>query len=631
MSKIRILPEETANRIAAGEVVERPASVVKELVENSIDAGAKKITVRTENGGRKVIQVSDDGCGMDNDDAMLAIEAHATSKINESYDIDRITTLGFRGEALPSIAAVSRLRLQTREHDQVAGVELVVNGGTLRDFRDCGCAPGTDIQVRNLFFNLPARRKFLRRPATEDRHIQEAVLLQALGHPEISFELDMNGQTALLAGRNIDTGPRIAMLLGKDTFKAMIPVDYREAGIHITGYIARPGITRSKRREQRAFVNGRPAESGSIYYGLREAYHTLVMKGRYPPVVLYLEMPPEQVDVNVHPTKREVRFRDGRLVAQLVSAAVRRALRDYAAGDVQSKHSHVASQNTERQHATGEMQPPGTERQFPEWTPAGINATTVPAAHSPPPISTAVPGAKLADRAVHAQTSNSASSLSGQPSQTQQTEYDASGATGPSPSAATRNELQNLRVLGVYKALYLIAEGPSGLVLIDQHAAHERILFEKLLTAAKARDGVSQPLLIPVTVELAPSDADILVNNQEHFSKLGFGIEPFGGGTFMINAIPAHFPQENVTGMVQDIVDELRDGTGRAPRADEVRVAQAACKHAVKAEDPLAPDEINQLIKDLAQAEMPYTCPHGRPVMINIPDSELQKRFGRRM
>lgn len=630
MSKIRILPEETANRIAAGEVVERPASVVKELVENSIDAGAKKITVQTENGGRKLIQVSDDGCGMDNDDAMLAIEAHATSKIIESYDIDRITTLGFRGEALPSIAAVSRLRLQTREHDHVAGVELVVNGGTLRDVHDCGCAPGTDIQVRNLFFNLPARRKFLRRPSTEDRHIQEAVLLQALGHPEISFELNMNGQTTLLAGRNIDTGPRIAMLLGKDTFKAMIPVDYREAGIHITGYIARPGITRSKRREQRAFVNGRPAESGSIYYGLREAYHTLVMKGRYPPVVIYLEMPPEQVDVNVHPTKREVRFRDGRLVAQLVSAAVRRTLRDYAAGDVQSKHPHVTAQDIAGKQADTEKHPSATEQQFPEWTPPGSDAPPTPAEHSYPSNAPDFRSPSLMGGHAHAKNNNNHDSSSRQPAQLQPTEH-VNGPSGPSPSAATQNELQNLRVLGVYKALYLIAEGPSGLVLIDQHAAHERILFEKLLTAAEARDGVSQPLLIPVTVELAPSDSDILINNQKHFSKLGFGIEPFGGGTFIINAIPAHFPQENVTGMVQDIVDELRDGTGSAPRADEVRVAQAACKHAVKAEDPLAPDEINQLIKDLARAEMPYTCPHGRPVMINIPDSELQKRFGRRM
>ncbi|MFO7821006.1 MAG: DNA mismatch repair endonuclease MutL [Lentisphaeria bacterium] len=620
MSRIRILPEETANRIAAGEVVERPASVVKELLENSIDAGADKITVRTENGGRKLIQVSDDGCGMDNDDAMLCLEAHATSKINETYDIDRISTLGFRGEALPSIAAVSRFRLQTRPHEKVAGVELVVSGGTLRDVLDCGCAPGTDIQVRNLFFNLPARRKFLRRPATEDMHIQETVLLQALGHPNIAFELEMNGQKVLQAGRNIDTGSRIAMLLGKDTFRSMIPVDYQEAGINITGYISRPGVTRSKRREQRAFVNGRPAESSSIFYGLREAYHTLVMKGRYPPVVLYVDMPPDQVDVNVHPTKREVRFRDGRTVAQIVSAAVRRALREFAAGDSVELQPHLANRGGGLKPAESPPSTPvATEQRFPNWerntspVQPAVSGDTPPAQASP---ETAWP------------TDVSSENAQGQASGRWADNY--ATPNGPSPSAATRNELQHLEVLGVYKALYLIAEGPSGLVLIDQHAAHERILFEKLLAAAEAKDGTSQPLLIPVTVELSPSDADILENNRGEFTRLGFGLEEFGGGTYVINAIPAHFPQENVSGMMQDIIDELRHGTGRAPRADEIAVAQAACKHAVRSEDPLASDEITRLIEDLARAEMPYTCPHGRPVMINIPDSELQKRFGRR-
>ena len=630
MSNIRILPEEIANRIAAGEVIERPASVVKELVENSIDAGAQKITVRTDNGGRKLIQVSDDGCGMDRDDAMLCIEAHATSKINESYDIDRISTLGFRGEALPSIAAVSRFRLQTRQADDIAGVEIVVSGGTLRDVRECGCAPGTDVQVRNLFFNLPARRKFLRRPSTEDLHIQEAVLLQALGHPGISFELEMNGQRVLQVGRNIDTGSRIGMLLGRETFKAMIPVDYSESGIHISGFVARPGITRAKRREQRAFVNGRPAESSSIYYGLREAYHTLVMKGRYPPAVLHIGMPAELVDVNVHPTKREVRFRDGRLLAQLVAAAVRRALREFAAGDPIQTQPHLRGGAPASMPTAQQTHPaPPAEQRFPGWErrdsvpppqPSEWHQSRQPDAEFPqttPGSSFTHPATATPDAAAHQQPETSPG-LGARPG-------------GPSASAATRAELESLRVLGVYKALYMIAEGASGLVLIDQHAAHERILFEKLLRAAEAQDGTSQPLLLPVTVELSPSDADVLDRNREEFARLGFGIEPFGGGTYIVNAIPAHFPQENVAGMLQDIVDELRDGTGRAPRADEIAVAQAACKHAVKSEDPLAPEEIGQLIKDLAGTEMPYTCPHGRPVMINLPDSELQKRFGRRM
>ncbi|MCF7853417.1 MAG: DNA mismatch repair endonuclease MutL [Candidatus Pacebacteria bacterium] len=612
MSHIRILPEDLANRIAAGEVIERPASVVKELVENAIDAGAARIVVETRRGGRQLVHVTDDGCGMDRDDALLSIEAHATSKITDAYDIDRITTLGFRGEALPSIAAVSRFRLRTRSHEDVAGVELFMDGGTLRDVRDCGCPPGTSVRVQNLFHNLPARRKFLRSAKTEDQHIQEAVLLQALAHPGTAFELIMDERPVLNVGGSTDMGDRVGMLLGRDVFRAMIPVGYTEDDVVVEGFVARPGMTRSNRREQRAFVNGRSAQSDAIYFGIRDAYHTLVMKGRYPPAVLYLSMPPERVDVNVHPTKREVRFRDARTVSQIVAAAIRHALRALAASSPapsrETLRPHGQSQPQTASHAPAPVQ----QQRFSQWrtrdmdpgTPVGIQ----PGAGGPTWDRSAEP---------RCNTDGPAPEEGHLPK-------------GPSPSAATREEIRHLRVLGVFRELYLIAEGPSGLVLVDQHAAHERILFERLLASARSQDGTSQSLLLPVTVELAPADSALLNRNQDHFTRLGFAIEPFGGDTFLITGVPGHFPQENVAGMLRDILDDMRESPGNVSRPDDIRVAQAACKHAVRSEDPLSKREIDQLLRDLAEAEMPYTCPHGRPVMINIPVLELEKRFGRR-
>ncbi len=618
MSSIRILPDEISNRIAAGEVVERPASVVKELVENSVDAGARRISVAIENGGRKLVQVTDDGCGMDKDDAMLCLEAHATSKIAEVFDIDRITTLGFRGEALPSIAGVSRFRLQTRQRGAVAGVEVLVDGGTLKNVQDCGCAEGTNITVRNLFYNLPARRKFLRSAATEEAHIQEMVLLQALAHPSLGFELSINGQKVFQVPPESDVRSRVGMLLGRDVLDRMTPVEYSEADMHVRGFIARPGMTRSNRREQRVVVNGRPAVADPIYFGIRDAYHTLVMKGRYPPVVLYLELPSDQVDVNVHPTKREVRFRDGRGVSQVVAAAVRRTLQGLASDYA----GHVGGSTHPRPpQPVQPLVPPPHQQEFITQVEMPRNFSTTPLAT--PSASQATPPSWLPP--------------TGAPSESPFLEQEpvvSSGhgvIKGTSASAATRPEIRSLKVLGVYRSLYLVAEGEHGLVLIDQHAAHERILFERLLATARDKDGASQALLIPLNVEFTPADAQFLKQNLQTFLGLGFGIEEFGGNSFLVTGIPAHFPQENVEGMLRDVLDDLRDAPGMSRRPDEVRIAQAACKHAVRAEDPLTREEIETLLTALAETEMPYTCPHGRPVMINLPEIELQKRFGRRV
>ncbi|NLZ63638.1 MAG: DNA mismatch repair endonuclease MutL, partial [Lentisphaerae bacterium] len=332
MGSIKVLSAEVAGRIAAGEVIERPASVLKELVENSIDAGATRIRVNSEQGGQKLLQVIDNGCGMDRQDAMLCLEAHATSKIREESDVGQIHTLGFRGEALPSISSVSRFLLQTRTADSLTGTEIIVNYGKIENISDCGCAPGCNIKVSHLFGNLPARRKFLKGPATEDSHIEETMRLLALSRPDIAFELHLNGRAALQVTAAQDIAARTAMLLGKDAFAAMLPVNYSEDGLHVYGYISKPGFTRNNRREQRIIVNGRAATADTVYFAIRDTYDTLILKGRYPSVVLYLDLAPERVDVNVHPTKHEVRFREPMRIANIISAALRQALRGLPGG-----------------------------------------------------------------------------------------------------------------------------------------------------------------------------------------------------------------------------------------------------------------------------------------------------------
>jgi DNA mismatch repair protein MutL len=645
MSVIRILPSEISNRIAAGEVIERPASVVKELLENSLDAGASRISVLITQGGRTSIQVSDNGCGMDRDDALLCLEAHATSKIRESQDIERIRTLGFRGEAVPSIASVSLFQLQTRQESQVAGTEVLVDGGTIREVRECGCAPGTSIRVRNLFAHLPARRKFLRGQATEEAHIQEVVLLQALAHPGVAFELKAEGRTLLKVNATEDGAARIGMLLGRSIFDSLLPVDYEEAGVRVSGFVARPGVTRSTRREQRIFVNGRPASASMIYLGIRDAYQSLVVKGRYPAVVLYLELPPDHVDVNVHPAKREVRFRDERLVGQITAAAVRKALRapvleatpsladETRPGDASAPSfptprifqspsqprldlPPVVSPTRPAVRVPVAGAPPDSPEPETSASPAGAAPTPDMGSLPPPEVETAC-GAGTPATVPPGQAAMIPPPVSAVPEM-------------PPAAVSSEEEIRSLEIQGTLAGRYLIALGRRGLVLVDQRAAHERVLFERLLAVAKERDGKSQPLLLPVTVELSPADAVLLKKNLVHFQCFGFGLEEFGGQTFLVTAVPPHFPQDNLAGLLRNVLDDVRQSPGMTRRGDEVQVARAACRCAVSADSVLAPVEQRQLLNDLAGTEMPYTCPRGRPVMINISLAELEKRFGRR-
>jgi DNA mismatch repair protein MutL len=619
MSVIRILPEDVSNRIAAGEVIERPASIVKELAENALDAGARRIAIAIERGGRALVRVVDDGCGMDSEDALLCLEAHATSKIRSNHDIECINTLGFRGEALPSIASVSRFTLVTRQHDAELGTEVVSHGGVIYSVNEVGAAPGTSVTVKNLFYNMPARRKFLRTVATEETHIESTTLALALAHPDVGFDLTFDGRAVIAVRPGSDRVTRTTMLLGRDTMQAMIPVDFQDDGIRVTGFTARPGLTRGSRKEQRSYVNGRPVTADPVYHAIRDAYHTLVMKGRYAPTLLFIELDPDRVDINVHPAKREVRFRDNRAITQVVSSAIRRAL---------------------QKEVTGLSTPvPG-----PLPTPAGIAVSDVPTqpdspliqphlAVTPPlaapPAFAGTPSQGLVD----VPAGPAAPVAQAPPGDTVPIipEGQPIAAAGTSLSAANRDEIGQLKVLGALSDLFLVAEGPRGMVLIDQHAAHERVMYEKFLAQARAKDGTGQGLLMPITLEFSAADANSLRKNVDQLRALGFDIDDFGGNTFIVAAVPAHFPQENVGGTLRDILDSLHADGLSARRVDEDRITMAACKAAVKAHDHLRPEEIDRLLEELVATELPYTCPHGRPTMINIPFSELDKRFGRRV
>jgi DNA mismatch repair protein MutL len=635
MSRIHVLPTEVANRIAAGEVIERPASVVKELVENSIDAGAKRITVQSQNGGKTLIQVTDDGCGMDADDAILCLEPHSTSKIRTTEDIERITTMGFRGEAIPSIASVSRFHLQTRQAGAAAGTEVLIENGTMKEVRECGCPIGTNIRIGHLFGGLPARRKFMKSPATEDAHIQECVLMQALAHPDIGFELLMNDREVFFAAAGGDLRVRIGLLMGRDLVPNLLPVDHEEAGVRIRGYVSRPGETRPTRRDQRVFINGRPASADLIHYAIRDAYGTLVVKGRYPVTVLYLEMDPERVDVNVHPAKREVRFREDRVVGQAVLNAVREALRQ------------VAGFATPQPGASSDDVIPGLMP--PAWPPAPRPAVpaAAPLPPSPAPAVPILPTAKK-EKATIAGTRPRLAETAAKPDLPIASAKPAKPPTAPvpppaappppgliPPAAPQRSdlaELRRLRVLGQLNETFIIAEGPGGLVLIDPNAAHQRIIFEQLLDYAKQDPArrAQQPLLLPVTTEFAPEDAALLHQNLEKFQKFGFGIEHFGGRTFLITAMPAGVPENDVQTMFHEILDDLRHSAeGSRSRVDDMRIAKTAARHAVRARQQMTAKEIQALLEALARTQMPYACPEGRPTMINLPYSELDRRFGR--
>ncbi|HEV2096954.1 MAG TPA: DNA mismatch repair endonuclease MutL [Chthoniobacterales bacterium] len=610
MSRIRLLPEILASQVAAGEVVERPASVVKELIENSIDAGANKIETLIRRGGISLIRVVDDGGGMDRDDALLSLERHATSKIRTAADLAAIGTLGFRGEALPSIASVSRFRLTTREPNALAGTEIVVAGGRIETVRDGGEAAGTQIEVRSLFYNLPARRKFLRSENTESRNVEHQFYLQATGHPAIAFSLVRDERIVVQVPATPTLRDRIRDLHGAELVDQLLhlPVPSGADGIRITGLIGRAGVSRKTRTQQLVFVNGRAIESPVITSALREGYHTALMRGQFPVTFLFVELEPTSVDVNVHPAKREVRFRDPSAVHEAIVVAVRATLE----GDRTTWQAQFRA-------------PDSTAAPTPACAPALLppthelrgaalpNPPTGEQARWPAPLPSRGDSLELSDPAVE-----SAIGLSTRPAPVR----------NETPSASLE-----FQIIGVLNRLYVLMENSDGLVLVDQHAAHERILFEELRRRMEQQGVPSQRLLLAQTFDLGPRDAEWVERNLETLQRMGIGIEAFGRKTFKVDSLPAFLHVSDAHQFLRAVIDGLRNASASASpvRLGEDMIAKTVCRHAVKANDPLRFPEVEKLIRDLLACELPYCCPHGRPTMIQISLAELEKKFGRKV
>jgi DNA mismatch repair protein MutL len=652
VNRIKLLSEQVANQIAAGEVVERPASVVKELVENSLDAGAKKITVEIGAGGRSFIRVTDDGWGMSRDDALLSLERHATSKIIRAEDLSAISTMGFRGEALPSIASVSRFNLTTRERENNSpeGTQILVNGDTIAEVKAAGSAPGTSIEVRQLFYNLPARRKFLRAEETEAAHIQHYLTLAALAFPEVAFTFAKDGrniwQLPAVKSENVISSriealrERLRALLGDekllpvnfsvalgeneihipettDIFENALPekpeIQNSKSQFRVWGLIGSPGVSRATRESQFAFVNRRPVENRGINYALIEGYHNSLMKGRYPVCCLFLEIDPGAVDVNIHPAKREVKFHREFEIRKHIAQAVKESLLAFHEPPKMISAAEIQTPRFEQPEIILSSAAP--EISAPQF-PAKTKPTIEPQKNSAPtaPLKTGLSPHQIVEREFPV-----ASAI-------------ASLRPPLSPGAAVPSLDVPLRLVGVVGRLYVVLESDRGLVLLDQHAAHERILYEQMLTRLEQNSfAPSQKLLLPETVELPPRDAHFLREQLAVLTRLGVGLNEFGERTFLLDALPPFVKAPDPRRFVFDLVDELR-AAGREvnlARLGEHTIAKTVCRHAVKANDPLRGAELENLVEDLRRCAMPYTCPHGRPTLIEMNYRELEKKFGR--
>ncbi|PAW86548.1 MAG: DNA mismatch repair protein MutL [Opitutia bacterium Tous-C10FEB] len=591
MSVIRILTERVANQIAAGEVIERPAAVVKELVENSLDAGATRVEVEFRAGGRALIRVVDNGCGMTQEDALLSLERHATSKLVETADLDRLGTFGFRGEAVPSIASVSHFELQTRVGSAAAGTEIVINGGKFVHVRECGLAPGTSITVSHLFNSVPARRKFLKTDATESAHIIQTVRLYALACPATAFVLIEDGRVLFQSPVCTTLAERVGEIFGRQLVADLLPVAMAEAGLKLSGLIGKPGVNRSTRHELLMFVNRRPVDSRTLNYALIESYATALAKGRYPVAVLFLELDPAAVDVNVHPAKREVRFRSEGAVRGFVIRAVLQRLREWGA-----PAPRVEPASAGQVHPAASEVMPGDPVSL--AAPATVNLPPT-AFVIKPPAPPAIVRTAVAPLAVSA----------------------------PSASAA----LLGWRFLGTAHSDYALWETPSGLMVLDRRAAHERVWFERLEMQFKQGAVASQRLLFAIPVEFDAIASALLTDQLAFLQRHGFAVAEFGRNFFRIEAVPVWLESSDAVIFLRDIIGLMRDGQLDGKNLDLARtaLAQLAAQQAVRLPSSHNETEALALVSQLFACTQPHTSPAGRPTHFELSRGELLRRFQR--
>jgi DNA mismatch repair protein MutL len=576
MSTIRILEPTVANQIAAGEVVERPAAVIKELLENSLDADARRVTVDFSRGGKAQMIVEDDGKGMTGDEALLSLERHATSKIQLASDLDRITTFGFRGEALPSIASVARFTMQTRPASAPSGTEITINGGKLVHRREHGMAPGTRIEVSNLFHPVPARLKFLKSDETEAAHIVRLVRLYAIAHPEVGFLLREDGREIFRSPGNAPLLDRVREIWGRQVAEEVtIMPAFERPGMRLSGLLGKPGVSRGTRQDLVTVVNGRPVDSRTMAFALTESYHTLIPKGRYPLAFVFLEMDPAWVDVNVHPAKREVRFRDEAKVRNFLIESVLAVLR--ARADV------------------------------------GLPAETIPSVAPATPLTAAVPSVSAAVPPVGAAPASAPPSSS----------------TPVSPSHAPAVRL-GWRLLSRLREERAVFETPTGLAILDIGAAHQRVLYESILAQFTAQKPVSQPMLVPLSIELEPLPAAVLKERMSLLVSTGFDFEEYGRNFWRIQALPAWLEPEEALAFVRDLLAEMarREGDFGRPSLAYDALAKIAVTKARRKGDSLSDAELMELVQALFRTVQPGSCPRGRRTYVEWTDADLTRRLG---
>ena len=656
MSVIKLLPEHLINQIAAGEVIERPASVVKELLENSLDAGAKKIVIEIENGGMDLIKVSDDGCGMDRSDAEMSFGKHATSKISVAEDLFNIHSLGFRGEALASIASVAKVLLQTKQKGAVEGTSVICEGSKILGVDPAGIPEGTQIEVRDLFYNTPARKKYIKNEGTEYTHILNMVTSVALAFPKINFKLVKNGKVFFDLIPTDDNFVRIRELLGKGFADDLIPVFYGHSKIKLSGFIGKPSAARSSKGNQYLFVNNREIKSSSLSYAVKQSFYSLIPKEKYPVFLLFFDVDPTIVDVNVHPRKLEVRFEDEKEIFKIILGACSKSLENHVLSpvinndkidfNVDRVHQSAISFEADKKAAKNNLGPKSAGENVTYYR---VSASRMPTTDDALEYTEEMlknenaSGEMLNDRVngVVDTAKNGNENCA-----------DTIGIRGNEVGSGNRDfcEVENhncdvgekkssdwasdIIPLAQLNNSYILCEDKDGLLIIDQHAAHERIRYTEIVSEFEQKTLNIQPLLSPVQLELNYTESNVLTQNLELIGGFGFEIEPFGGNTFNVCAVPAylavkdHNIEKTIMGLLDDINNQAVKGdyTARKERA----LTFMACRSAVKFGDKLSMEEMKSLIKRLQDIELPYTCPHGRPTMIRMNYEELEKRFGRR-
>jgi DNA mismatch repair protein MutL len=604
--RISILPEIITNKIAAGEVVERPASVVKELIENSLDASASTIDIEIATGGRRLIRVADNGHGMSREDALLSLERHATSKIKTDSDLDGILTLGFRGEALPSIASVSRFRLATREPESLEGTEVIVEGGKVRDVKACGMASGTTISIEQIFFNTPARLKFMKAAETEAGHVGDVVTRMAVSRPDVAFCLVSDGRVLLQVQRS-DLQRRLTQVIGKDTSLHLYPVDSSSPEVTVSGFVSGPSLVRSGMQAMFTYINGRFVRDKVVQHAVMQAYRGVIDRGRYPVVALFIQLPLGEVDVNVHPTKHEVRFRHQSDVHDAIQKAVEDVLREspWLEGKpmIPLPATAPAGQNYRERIAAA--------------TQASLTMTPPPSYPTHPPTS-----AKPCDREIAPS------------SPTGSVQFDPASISEPREPFRTEpatGYFSSLTIIGQFHGEYILCQSGPELVIIDQHAASERVAFQRLKQQCLGGDVESQRLLFPETVELSFSEVAIAGRFQNDLARIGFELEPFGGNTLIITAIPRLIAGHDAIRLVRDILADLCQLGTSAAFQDMLDglLSRIACHSVVRGVHPLEARQIAELLRSMDETDFAASCPHGRPVSHVVTLAELEKIFKR--